>query len=262
MRSRCFAVVAMVCVAVLVPCVPAFTDDDGSNVQLGVEWVGQYTGTGAPLAGAGNLSTSDDCVRGLKSLVSDPNTSWTTAFDWGNTDVWELDWKRPSLGGNAARLADDVDLAAFCGHGTGNCFDLATKKNDWEVTPSEMDLGLRDCEWLLAFTCNFLEYSPSYYGSAMNGAHLMCGYATDMTVTTNGGAKFAEYAKAPYGVRVAWYKYGLATQAGANRNIARTFGAISAKNDYLWGYGPVSADPVKYTADPSAYTYWDTKLNW
>jgi hypothetical protein len=63
-------------------------------------------------------------------------------------------------------------------------------------------------------------------------------------------------------VRVAWYKYGHATQSAASKNTARTFGAIASKNDYLWGYGTVSADPPSYGSSPGSYAYWDTRLNW
>jgi hypothetical protein len=269
-RSSTFAF-GVVALAVALACAfagAAYADDDGSSVAVGVEWVGQYTGTGSPMAIYGNLSTPDDCVGGLYNIASDPRTNWLWAFNWGNGSAWDLDWKRPSLGGNAYRLADDVDLVAFSGHGTGNNMQFATCRNDWSSTINELDLGLRDCEWALMYTCNFLRGTPAAYGPAANGAHLICGYATDMTVTGNGGTLFAHYAKpyllrGPYGVRVAWYKYGQATQSAASQNVARTFGARTAVNDYLWGYGPVSADPAPYsTATAPNYAYWDTRLNW
>lgn len=121
---------------------------------------------------------------------------------------------------------------------------------------------------MLAYTCNFLKGSPADFGSAANGVHLINGYSTDMTITANGGSQFASFARPSgsrqaYGVRVAWYKYGQQTQSGANLNVARTFGAKTAVNDYLWGYGSVSADPAAYSSATAAnYAYWDTKLNW
>lgn len=247
---------------------PTYADDDGSTVQIGVEWVGTYVGTGSPCANYGNLATSDDCVAGLHDIVDNGSTNWLWAFNWGNSNAWELDWKRPASGGNAYRLADDVDLVAFSGHGLGNTLEFNNQHNDWKSTPSEMDLGLRDCEWALMYTCNFLKGTPSTFGTSANGVHLICGYCTDMTITANGGEKFAYYAqpyllRQAYGVRVAWYKYGQATQSAANENIARTFGATSAVNDYLWGYGAVAADPPAYSSSTAGqYSYWDTRLNW
>lgn len=255
-----------VSLAVLFVSVPtAQADADGSSVGIGVEWAGAYSGTGSPYSG--NLNTSDDCVAGLYDVVSDGNTNWLWTFNWGNSNAWELDWKAPRLGGSAARLVDDVDLVAWSGHGLGNNLLFTNENNDWYSTQGDMDLGLRDCEWALLYTCNFLRGGMSNFGSVANGVHLVCGYATDMQVTDNGGSKFAYYAKPyllrqAYGVRVAWYKYGLATQDGVYQNIARTFGAKTAVNDYLWGYGAVATDPPSYGDSPGSYTYWDTQLNW
>lgn len=262
---RCCVVATFVLVCATAT--PAYADADGSYVSMGVDWVGIYAGTGAPAAVHGNLASSQQCVEGLYNIVSDAATNWNWQFNWGNANAWELDWKRSGLGGNAYRLCDDVDLVAFAGHGYPNAMQFSTKKSDWESTPSDMDLGVRDAEWALMYTCNFLNGTPANFGSAANGVHLICGYRTDMTLTPNGGQLFASYAKPygtrqAYGVRVAWYKYGQATQSGANANVARTFGAKTAVNDYLWGYGAVAADPPAYSSSTAGqYAYWDTNLN-
>lgn len=262
-----FAVGVAVTLLVCATAVPAYADDDGSYVSIGVDWVGTYAGTGAPASVHGNLASSQQCVEGLKRIVDDPATSWRWQFDYGNASAWELDWKRTALGGSAYRLCDDVDLVAFAGHGYPNALQFAAKKSDWQSTPSDMDLGVRDAEWALTYTCNFLKGTPADFGSAANGVHLICGYATDMTLTPNGGEIFSEYAKPhgtrqAYGVRVAWYKYGQATQSWISRNVARTFGAKTAVNDFLWGYGPVAADPPAYSSSTAGqYAYWDTDLN-
>ena len=257
------AAIALICASAA----PAYADDDGGYVSVGIDWVGAYAGTGAPASVYGNLASSQQCVEGLRRIVDDPVTSWGWQFNWGNASAWELDWKRSGLGGNAYRLCDDVDLVAFAGHGYPNALQFSTKKNDWQATPAEMDLGARDAEWALMYTCNFLKGSPANFGSAANGVHLICGYATDMTLTPNGGQLFSDYARPygsrqAYGVRVAWYKYGQATQSWIGRNVARTFGARTAVNDYLWGYGPVAADPPAYSSGTAGqYAYWDTNLN-
>jgi len=245
-------------------------DDDRASYSMGVEWVGAYVGTGAPAAAWGDLQTPQSCVEGLYAIVNDSSTPWLWKFNWGNSSAWELDWKRSGLGGNAYRVCDDVDLVAWAGHGVPEGYppaiQFSTYKNDWTSTPSEMDLGYRDCEWALMYTCRFLRGSPSDFGSAANGVHLICGYCTDMTMTANGGQIFAYYAKPyltrqAYGVRVAWYKYGQSTQEGVWANTARTFGSQAAVNDYLWGYGAVAADPPAYsTSTASLYSYWDTNL--
>jgi len=250
------------------PPATAYADNDGSNVSIGIDWVAKYVGTGAPAARYGNVDSAKLCCEGLKDIVDDSRTSWQWQFNWGNSAAWELDWKKSSLGGNAYRLCDDVDLVAFAGHGLGNTLEFSTQKNDWKSTPSDMDLGVRDAEWALFYTCNFLRGSKDTLGAAANGIHLLNGYCTDMTVTSDGGRKFAEFAmpapdRQAYGVRVAWYKYGKATQKGSDKNTVRTFGAKASYNDYLWGYGKVSADPPAYSPSTAhLYEYWDTNLNW
>lgn len=210
-----------------------------------------------------SLGTADDAVNGLLSeLVGDPDTNWTWEFSYTDSSAWEKDFKKESLGGVAPEYIDNMDLAAFCGHGLGNTLTFDTEKDDWDSTPSDQDLGAHDLEWLLTFTCNFLRGSMSDFGKAADGVHLICGYATDMTVTANAGERFAYWAMHPYGVRVAWYKYGYDTQLVQHENIARIFGALASKNDYLHGYGDNSSDPLSYTSDPDSYSYWDYKLNW
>lgn len=262
-RSKAIStLVFILCIAMLSPSI-AYADVDGNTVEIGVEWVGQYTGTGSPAQQYGNLNTSDEAVAGLYDIVSDTRTNWLWGFNFGNDYAWERDWKAyPRLGGDDDIYADDVDLVAFCGHGLGNNFVFSTQMDDWYTTISDLDMGDRDCEWMLAFTCNFLNGSISTFGPAGDGVHLICGYCTDMTVKPESGSRFAYWAKYPYGVRVAWYRYGKDTQIGSDYSIARTFGANASYNDYLWGYGSVSSDPPSYTSSPGSYGYWDTKLNW
>jgi len=253
-------VMLALCLMLLIPS-SVYADTDGSNVSIGVEWAGQYSGTGAPYEG--NLDSSDEAVAGLYDIVSDPNTSWTWDFNFGNDYAWERDWKAAGrLGGDDSIYADDVDLAAWCGHGLGNNFLFNNQNDDWYATIGDMDMGDRDCEWILAFTCHFLQGTASNFGRAADGVHLICGYSTDMTVYPNSGSRFAYWAKYPYGVRVAWYRYGKDTQQAIDQNIARTFGANASVNDYLWGYGSVSSDPPFYSNSPGSYGIWDTKLNW
>lgn len=237
----------------------ALADADGSSVGIMTEYVNYYYG----YLGLPDLNYTDEAVNGLYDIVSDPNTNWLWSIQWGNDNAWERDWKSSHLtGGNDYRLADDVDLAAFSGHGTGRNFVMNNANYDHYAATSDMRLGDRDLEWLLAFTCNFLNGTMSQFGSIANGLHLANGYSTDMTITSNAGSRFSYWAKRPYGVRVAWYRYGQDTQRAIDENIARTFGANNSYNDYLWGYGSVSSDPPSYASSPSSYGVWDTKLNW
>lgn len=125
-----------------------------------------------------------------------------------------------------------------------------------------MRLGDRDLEWLLAFTCNFLNGTKAELGTMMQGLHLANGYATQMYVNAKSGERFAYWAKAPYGVRVAWYRQAYETQpdtlSDGGHIIARTFGHQNNINDYLWGYGSSGSDPAPYSSTSSAsYVVWD-----
>jgi len=223
------------------------------------EWVNYYDG----YSGLYDLNTTDDCVRGLDDLIADPNTNWQRGYNWGNSDAWERDWKSSHLsGGNDYRLADDVDLAAFSGHGFGRNFVLNNANYDHYAAISDMRLGDRDLEWLLAYTCNFLNGTFSELGGMMHGLHLANGYATQMIVTSNGGRRFAYWAKAPYGVRVAWYRQAYDSQPDTLQSgahiVARVFGHRSNINDYLWGYGSAGTDPPDYSATTASdYRKWD-----
>lgn len=238
---------------------PAFADADGSSVQIMTEWVNYYYN----YQGLYDLNTTDECVKELDDIIADPNTNWLKGYNWGNSDAWERDWKSSTLtGGNDYRLADDVDLAAFAGHGYGRNFVMNNANYDYFAAISDMRLGDRDLEWLLAYTCNFLNGTVSELGGMMRGLHLANGYATQMIVTSNGGARFAAWAKAPYGVRVAWYRQAYDSQpntlSSGGRIIARTFGHRNNVNDYLWGYGSAGSDPPVYSSTTAGdYLRWD-----
>lgn len=230
-------------------------------ISIGVEYVGAYTGTGSPGAPYGNLYSPRSCVHGLYDIVSDPNTNWTWGFEWGDSAAWELDWKAYGrLGGNDYRLTDDVDLNAYSGHGLGRCFVFNNQNNDWYTTMGDLDMGDRDAEWMLTFTCNFTNGTAAQVGPAADGVHLICGYKTDMTITTNAGARFAYYATHGSTVKTAWVNQGWDTQLPSDRNTICIFGATAAANDYLWGYGSVCSDPPFYTNSPSSYQFWTRDL--
>jgi len=223
----------------------SLADNDGNTVQIGIEAVENYSTN--PIYG------TNACVSGLNDIVNDPNTNWGMKYHWSNSDVWEKDYRSVSLGGNDYRLTDDVDLAAYSGHGYSNPGFLLTSEEDeiW-ARRSKMRLGDRDLEWFLTYTCNFLN---EYYaiGKIMNGLHMVCGYHSDMTITTNGGSKFAYYAKRGNSVRWSWYNYALDTQPSGNK--AATFYHTSNKDDRLWGYGAVANDPTPFSQDNSGYHF-------
>lgn len=241
----------------------ALADSDGNSVEIMTEWVNTY---GFTLDGIYlyDLYQTDEAVAGFRDIANDPGTSWLMPSNrqWGNGDAWELDWKGTSLGGMDHVYADNVDLAAFSGHGLGGNFIMNNYNNDRYASIRDFRLGNQDLEWIIGITCNFLNKSKDYLGGMMYGLHLANGYATDMTITANAGNRFSAWAKAPYGVRVAWYRQGYDTQNSYDRNVARIFGHKNNVNDYLWGYGNAGSDPPTYTATTAVdYRIWDYNLN-
>lgn len=92
----------------------------------------------------------------------------------------------------------------------------------------------------------------------MKGLHLANGYSTNMTLHPTAGDKFTWYATYPYGVRVAWYKQAFETQPDLEDNVARIFGHVDNKNDFLWGYGSAHSDPADWSSTSAPYyTFWD-----
>ncbi len=240
---------------------PALADADGSSLDILGEACGAYVGTGSPAEPYGNLYTCYALIQGLNGIVNDPDSNWNYRFYYENASAWELDWKSSVIGGNDYRLADDVDLAAWCGHGLGNVFCFTTCRNDWYTTHNDLGLGDRDCEWLLAFTCNFLNASRQQVGPAMNGLHSICGFDSGMLVTSNGGSRFAYWATVQSkSVWMAWKKYTWDTQPRDQYHVACMVAAQSCYTDKLWGEGgPVGPDPPAWSP---ATDYLYAKYSW
>lgn len=230
----------------------------GEKREVGLEAISNYSGTGLP-----TLSTSVDCVNGIYNALSSYSDSWMKKYTFTDKNVWELDFKSVSLGGNDWKCADSVDLLAYCGHGYRDMgLVMSNQSNsDAYVSRSDLLLGDVDLEWFLTFTCNFLNCNKDDIGRAMNGLHVMCGYKTDMTVTANGGYIFALYASlGGKSVIEAWRMYGVLTQDIQNANKTAAFFHVSCANDHLWGFGDTASDPPAYN-DKTKKDYYFVEYN-
>lgn len=242
-------------------------DDDGSLVQIGEEYVQYYSGS--PLQAAGDRMSSASGSNASGNIIY-ANSNWGLKYRWGNSDVWEKDFKSSSLGGNDYRLADDVDLLIYAGHGVvpGSSYGssdyalcMNNQNNSFYARQGDMRLGDRDLEWFVTFTCNFTRGTSNEIGRMFNGLHALCGYKTDMYLTSNAAPKFAYWAaQQKYPISVAYEKYAWDTQPAAYANEIRVFRATSTWNDHLWGFGSVAADPVPYSSNPSAYSTYEAKI--
>lgn len=241
-------------------------DDDGSYVQIGIEYVGNYSGTGSPVSS--NLSSAYSASRGDTRIIN-VNPNWGLKYIWGNSDVWEKDFKSSGLGGNDYRLADDVDLLFYVGHGvvpgaygaTDYSLIMNNLHDTYYAKQGNMALGDRDLEWFITFTCNFTNGSANQIGRVFKGLHALAGYKTDMTVTSNAGDRFSYWAaNQSYPISTAYEKYAWDTQNASDYNSIRVFRATSTWNDHLWGFGSVASDPASYSSNPSGYSTYEADI--
>ncbi len=195
------------------PVLAAQADDDGGTLEVGVEYVNWYPGSG-------DLYGTDDDALGLYNTLG--SGGWIKRFAYGNGSAWEQDWKaswRPG-GGTEHLYVDTVDLAYFSGHGGqgwdnlyntylwgpvfgegGNLYD------DSVLVPGDAyrSYGNDDLDWAVFSACQTLnDQSYAYWANSMNGLHLLLGFKTNM-LDVNQGYWFARYINAGYTFNQAWW---------------------------------------------------------
>jgi hypothetical protein len=78
--------------------------------MLGVEWVNNYDCHNA-------LTHEHEDAGGFYDELVNYD-GWIGVFNWGDSNAWEQDFKRPDKGGTANQWVDTVDFAYFTGHGS------------------------------------------------------------------------------------------------------------------------------------------------
>jgi hypothetical protein len=257
--------------------------DDGSTIDLpysvGVEWINHFDAIGWP---GGNRSAWDDSCDGLYNRLR--GLGWQKAFHWTETAAWETDWKDESKGGSEDSWADTADIAMLCTHGGGawdggwgnillTSIRMGSYHTDADVSPGDayMAYGNYNLEWLAFDCCSVLaDVAPfpddnpapnndSYWAATFNRLHLMLGFKNTMYVNLPGdGLMWGWWMTGflpfmpPVKVTQAWFWAIDGVQPGVT--CARVLAEdLNNYNDYLWGKGYVSPDPV---VDPYYYK-WD-----
>jgi hypothetical protein len=234
--------------------------------SVGVEWITDWPGTADDRANwyysANNL---------FNELVG--NAGWYGAFNWGQTNAWERDFKANSYGGNG--LVDTVDLALIGTHGTSawdpkwgknlSAVYFSSNNDDWFLSPGEAyrRYGSNNLEWLAFDSCSVLrDDSMAYWHETFNGLHLMLGFANTMYVVYPGdGGEWGDQMQ-----QKGWWIFGhgakTVTQAWftavEDQQPSGVRGRVLAEelnsyNDYIWGQGYVSPD----YPNNGGYWYWD-----
>jgi len=258
------------------PLIGAIASYEDSNdvmvdrAEVGVEWQCDYDRYDPGDPGEppfGTLDCADDYALGFMQNLGWPEVplnpySWWDVFANGDLASQEAHWD--SAGDSC--YADNVDFAAWCGHGTRAhqlprilrfFVDLigGEKQPPDKLAWSEIQWGDEDLDWVVLNTCRFLDGTDVELKQMASGVHLICGYQTDMTVYAAAGEYFADLMDTTGdSVRVAWHQQCQHYQPRGN--TARVFGASQCVMDGVRaGGGPifVSRDPTS----SSSYSHWD-----
>ena len=225
------------------------------RAEIGVEWQSDYD-TYDPLSYTYHtLYTADDFATGIYDNIGDSSLSWFKNFNNGDIDSKESHFA--SWGDSS--WADAMDIVVWTGHAPPTHYlrffvDLVggVKQPVVQFYWDEIAWGDKDADWVVLNTCNFLNGTDAQLQAMANGVHLICGYATDMTIFAAAGHYFADQLEERQ-IRDAWHKQ--CEQYQPSGNTARVFGG-SENGIETFQYG----GPVLVARDPSGsstYTHWD-----
>jgi hypothetical protein len=146
--------------------------------RVGVEWINNFP---APCA-QNTLSYCDETSVGfLNGMVSRGHTQ---AFNWGDGNAWERDFRDPANGGDDTNWADDVDFVHFSSHGStsaANVFSgwFGAQRDNCTWTSSRARLGNSNLEYLCIDACNSVELTrdpvATWHG-AFQGLRMVLGF--------------------------------------------------------------------------------------
>lgn len=240
------------------------TTPNALGKSVGVEWINNFAGT------VNDRSHWDESAIGLyNEMTSD---GWYGKFCWGNANAWMSDFTT-----NNDSWIDSVDLALIGTHGAYN-YDsfwgddhssvmFSTGSSDSFMHPGQVYnlWGDNNLEWIALDCCSVLrDHSVGQWSHAMNGLHLLLGFKNTMYVYAPGdGRKWGDYMSGnwfwlwdiPFNVTQSWFMAVDYVQPhGWTTVTARVLAEVSDNyNDYAWGEGYVSSDPVK----DCCYHIWD-----
>ena len=249
------------------PSSPAAPLEDGGTPEFGIEYITDWPGT------ADDRANWYHSANGLRNELL--NAGWVQRFFWGNSLAWEEDFKAAANGGTEHNWIDTVDLGMMATHGSG-AYDsfwnrdlssvyYSTNHDNLHLSPGESyrALGDDDLEWLAWDSCSVLRNdSVAYWYTTFDGLHLMLGFANTMYVVYPGdGGAWGDRMQ-----KKGWWIFGhpaqTVTQAWftgtdyeqPSNVLARVVAEEQINyNDYMWGQGYTSPDPV-YNG---YYWWWD-----
>lgn len=255
-------------------------EEEGTK-EVGIEWVNDYPGTD------GDRQYRDDSAEDLVDNLEDEG--WTERYCWEEGNVWERDYKsKLYVNGLEEAYTDAVDLAFFAGHGSvgsnwedtdagymkydAGAMKVNSDRDEKAVLPhvAYMSWGDQDLEWIGLDACHVLKH-PWEWAQAMNGLHLICGFANRSYEDGFFGSwnnMGGEWSDGMIGgwlfddaltIKQSWFDAAddvMDNQAWVTGKCitARVIGENNAcGNDYLHGQGSHTSDPVH----DNTYRSWD-----
>ena len=202
--------------------------------RVGIEWINNFP---APCT-QNTLSYCDETSVGfLDGMVSRGHTA---AFNWGNANAFERDFRDPASGGDDTRWADDVDFVHFSSHGVTNAQNvfvgsLGSRVDRCSWRTDDARFGNSNLEYLCIDACNSVDLAGNPVATwhrAFHGLRMVLGF-TDLVSDSwwTGGRGHSFGRRAGNGERItdAWLDAGysfwlddnpVAMAAGRNRDDA------------------------------------------
>ena len=178
--------------------------------------------------------------------------------------AWDQDFEESGVGspttGTDQVYADNVDIVFFSGHGSssGPLFGR-DDRDDGRARPSEIELGDRQCEWIIFDACEVLKSSTrTNWQKIFKGLHYILGFHTTCHDKSNRGKKFAQRLNSGYTVRTSWIKACKETEGSGTKcayyRAHQSSAGTNTYNDHWHGKGYVSPDPD----NPNLFYYYKT----
>lgn len=151
--------------------------------RVGVEWINTFPGP----CTQNQLSYCDDTSVGFLNGMT--SRGHAAAFNWGEGNAWETDFRDTSLGGDDASWVDNVEFAHFSSHGgagSNNVFTgcFGTKHNECTWSSNRARFGDRALNWLLLDACQSLDLGRNIiqmWHSTFQGLHAVFGFTRNVS---------------------------------------------------------------------------------
>jgi hypothetical protein len=150
-----------------------------TTVSVGVEWINDFH---SDACNQNQLVYMNTHAEGFQqAMVSHGHSA---AFDWGDDNAWETDFRNPAFGsgGDALNWSDNVNFCYFADHGGNwsNIMHIAFSKSHNECLASSdtWKLGVKNLKWLVLDVCDgTLDTTAAavvdVWGGPMQGLHML-----------------------------------------------------------------------------------------